>query len=141
MFEDVTKKLDEFEKWQRIAALSTFAVHKPRIFEQGRDGNNALIGQYVDGPYKEAKAEKGVTTVNLEGVVRTRGGGWRISGSMKKDYQVTKVGVVAYGFSNIKEAEKADFNEKRYGKEIFVLTESEAKLYTDTLDRLIFGKG
>lgn len=132
MFQDITAKLDEFERWQRIAALTVFAVHKPRIFEQGLAGDGSGIGQYVDGPYKEKRRKRGreTTFVNLE-----------MFGSMKKDYQVTKSGLVAYGFSNTREAEKADANEIRYGKEIFVLTDSEAALYTETLDKLIFGKG
>ncbi len=131
MFQDITAKLDEFERWQRTAALTVFAVHKPRIFEQGLAGDGSGIGEYVDGPYKEKRRKRGreVDFVNLE-----------MFGSMKKDYQPTRSGVVAFGFSNTREAEKADFNEIRYKKEIFVLTDAEAELYTTTLDRLIFGK-
>jgi len=131
MFEDITKKLVEFEKWQRKAALTVFAVHKPRIFEKGIAADDTKIGEYVDGPYKDKRRKKGreVGFVNLE-----------MFGSMKKDYQVSKEGEVGFGFSNRVELDKADFNEQRYGKVIFGLTDKEAELYARTLDNLIFGK-
>lgn len=129
MFEDVTKKLDNFEKWQRIAALTVFAKHKPRIFERGLAADGSKIGNYKDGAYKKKRAQKGRETsyVNLE-----------MFGSMKKDYQVTKTGIVGFGFSNKTESDKAEWNEDRYGKDIFELTEEERRLYTQTLDELIF---
>ncbi len=131
MFEDVTKKLDEFEKWQRAAALTVFAQHKPRIFEKGIAADGSKIGSYEDGVYKDKRAKRGRETsfVNLE-----------MTGSMKKDYQPTKSGIVGYGFSNTTEAAKADYNEDRYEKAIFALTEQERELYTRTLDNFIFGK-
>ncbi len=131
MFEDVTKKLDEFEKWQRAAALTVFAQHKPRIFEKGMAADGTKIGDYEDGAYKKKRAKRGRETqfVNLE-----------MFGGMKKDYQPTKTGTVGFGFSNTTEAAKADFNEDRYQKAIFALSESERELYTRTLDNLIFGK-
>ncbi len=129
MFEDITKKLDNFEKWQRIAALTVFAKHKPRIFERGLAADGSKIGNYEDGAYKKKRAQKGRETgyVNLE-----------MFGSMKKDYQVTKAGIVGFGFSNKTEFDKATWNEDRYGKDIFQLTEEEGRLYTQTLDELIF---
>src|SRR6478736_5262618 len=130
MFKDITSKLDDFEKWQRIAALTVFAVHKPRIFEQGKAADGTSIGKYSPG-YKAKRKSLGKETafVNLE-----------FYGSMKKDYQVTKSGIVGFGFSNQVEAEKADKNENHFKKVIFDLTNAEAELYTKTLDELIFGK-
>jgi hypothetical protein len=130
MFKDVTEKLDNFEREQRKAALTVFAIHKPRIFERGINANGGKIGEYKDGPYKAMRAKRGRETafVNLE-----------MFGSMKKDYQPTKVGVVGYGFSNQKESDKADFNEERYGL-IFELTPEEAALYAQLLSDQIFGK-
>ncbi len=131
MFEDVTKKLDEFEKWQRAAALTVFAQHKPRIFEKGLASDGSKIGSYEDGAYKDKRQKRGRETsfVNLE-----------MTGSMKKDYQPTKSGIVGYGFSNTTESAKADYNEDRYEKAIFALTEQERELYTRTLDNFIFGQ-
>lgn len=130
MFEDITAKLKQFEKFQRQAALTVFATHKPRIFEKGIAADNTKIGEYVDGPYKDMRRSRGreVGFVNLE-----------MFGSMKKDYQVTKAGQVGFGFSNQVEASKADFNEDRYKKAIFALTQEEQDLYMRTLDKLIFG--
>lgn len=132
MFEDITKKLDHHVTYQRIAASTVFAEHKPRIFEKGEAADGTKIGEYVDGPYKQKRLVKGreVDFVNLE-----------MTGAMKKDYQLTARGseIVGFGFSNQTELDKAEYNETRYGKKIFELSQSEADLYMEKFTALIFG--
>lgn len=116
-------------KYSRAAALSVFAIHKPRIFEQGRDANGNLIGQYVDGPYKELRREKGRETgfVNLS-----------MTEQMKRDYQPSLTGLVGYGFTNQFNLDKSYWNEERYDKEIFALSDAEATMFIDLVGQLMF---
>ena len=131
MFEDITKKLKQIEKYQRIAVSTVFAQHYTRIFVDGKAADGSKIGSYVAGPYKELRAKKGKETSFVD---------LSFTNAMRKDYKPTKSGTVAIGFSNTTEAAKADFNEERYGKIIFALSDKEADLYMKTLDELIFGK-
>jgi hypothetical protein len=125
MFDDLIQNIEEEqtnESLARAAALSVFAVHKPRIFEEGRNAEDKQIGEYVDGYYKEKRRKMGRETgfVNLS-----------MTEAMKKDYQVSDSGTVGYGFSNQVQSDKADYNEERYGAIIFGLTEKEAELYVE----------
>ncbi len=133
MFPDVQAKLNEQlrnGKYARIAALTVFAQHHPRIFEEGRAANGSLIGQYVEGPYKKKRAARGRETgfVNLA-----------FTEKMKRDYQPTETGEVGYGFSEQEQFDKSEWNEKRYGKGIFELSQKEMDLFTETFQNALFG--
>jgi hypothetical protein len=139
MFDDLIENIDA-ELSNRNAAIaaatSVFAIHKPRIFEEGRDAEDGKIGDYKEGPYKKKKAKMGRETsfVNLS-----------MTESMKKDYQVTdradSSSQVGFGFSNINEFNKSEWLEgpSLYDKKIFWITEKEASLYVKLLaDKLGF---
>ncbi len=116
-------------KYSRAAALSVFAIHKPRIFEEGKDANGNQIGEYVDGYYKEKRREKGreIGFVNLA-----------MTEQMKRDYQPTQDGIVGYGFTNKFNLDKSFWNEDRYQKEIFALSDAEATMFVDLVGQLMF---
>jgi hypothetical protein len=134
LFQDIEARVTEDlqnKKFTRIAALTVFAIHKPRIFEKGLTANNTRIGEYKDGPYKELRAEKGRETgfVNLA-----------FTEAMKRDYQPTSQGVVGYGFSRQIELDKANWNEERYKAVIFDLSDEEWQLFENTWTKLILGE-
>ncbi len=131
MFEDVIDRVsDELNdyKFSRIAALTVFAHHKPRIFEQGRNSSGAGIGFYKSDPYRKKRIAKGreVGFVNLS-----------MTEQMKRDYQPSKEGIVGFGFSNQHNLDKANWNEDRYG-DVFELTTEEEEMYLETLSNLLF---
>ncbi len=132
MFNDVIDKLENFKRAQRAAALTVFAIHKPRIFEEGRNSKGGKIGKYVSGSKDKRGDKRGGKDVILS-----------FTEAMKKDYQpsAADANVVGYGFSNQVELDKANWNEERYNQApIFLLTNRETDLYLTTLSDLIFGK-
>jgi hypothetical protein len=131
MFNTIVEKLELFQQEQRKAALAVFAIHKVRIFQIGNAADGTKIGEYKDGAYKTLRRKEGreVSFVNLD-----------FRGSMRKDYQPTKTGIVGYGFSNKNELDKANWNEEHFKKAVFFLSASERQLYVDTVSDLIFGK-
>lgn len=122
-----------------IAAVnSVLAQQKKRIFQQGKDSNGSKIGSYSTTPisiskknqarqtgktyfkggYRQYKSliGKGSGTVNL-----------RNTDQMMMDLGTTVVarGKYGIGFSNPFNADKAEWNEERYEKEIFNTTTQE----------------
>jgi hypothetical protein len=116
------------KKFSRMAALTVFAEYSPRIFEKGIASDGTSIGEYVDGPYKKKRSELGreVGFVNLE-----------LTGTFRRDLQPTLTGTVGFAFSNDTNLKISEGLEKRYGKEIFALTEEEQELFKDTIADLI----
>ena len=114
-------------KYSRIAALSVFAIHKPRIFEQGRDAFMQQIGTYVAGSKDKRGADRGGNMVILS-----------FTETMKRDYQPTKAGEVGYGFSSQVELDKSFYNEERYNTKVFALSDEEAATFIDILGQLMF---
>lgn len=123
-------------KIAQIAIASTLALHKERIFVKGEDSRNTPIGRYGTNPisigrkqqvrqtgqtsfpggYAEYKSLLGQNRVNLVNF-----------GQMRDDYKFFTLGpnTYGYGFSNFKNAEKADGNERRFNKDIFQTTIAE----------------
>lgn len=130
LFEDVLTKTTKVSdrKIMRAAAKELFPIYKARIFEQGANSDGGPIGNYTSQPYINKRINKGlqVSFVDLE-----------FTSSMKNNLQVSKSGVVAFGFTNEKMAERADYNEKRYGP-IFELTSEEEEMYLEILTKLLF---
>lgn len=125
-----------------VPALSTvLSVQKRRIFESGRDDKGAKIGSYSTKPisiarkdqarntgkthfkggYREYKSliGKGSATVNL-----------RNTDQMMMDYGVHILGRNKYGlgFNNLFNYQKSEWNEERFGKEIFSESDAEGRL-------------
>ncbi len=122
-----------------IAAVnSVLAEQKKRIFQSGKDSSNGKIGTYSTNPisiskknqarntgktyfpggYRQYKSlsGKGGNTVNL-----------RNTDQMMMDLGTTvvKKGQYGIGFNNQFNADKAEWNEEKYGKNIFDTTTSE----------------
>lgn len=122
-----------------IAAVnSVLAQQKKRIFQQGKSASGAKIGSYSTTPisiskknqarntgktyfpggYRQYKSltGKGSNTVNL-----------RNTDQMMMDLGTTVVGKGEYGigFNNQFNADKAEWNEEKYGKDIFSTTTQE----------------
>lgn len=121
-----------------VAVNSVLAQQKKRIFQQGKDSSGGKIGSYSTTPisiskknqarqtgktyfkggYRQYKSliGKGASTVNL-----------RNTDQMMMDLGTTVVarGKYGIGFSNPFNADKADWNEERYDKEIFNTTNQE----------------
>lgn len=131
-----------------IAATNTvLAAQKKRIFQQGKASNEQRIGVYSTNPisisrksqsrntgktyfkggYKQYKAMAGKNSnfVNLDN-----------TGQMKLDLSTFVLGKNEYGigFNNDFNADKRDWMEKKYGKDIFVTTSSEDNLFEKVLD-------
>jgi hypothetical protein len=126
---DLVTQLSQFDSASRKAALTVFATHKPRIFQDGRKADGSPTGIYVAGSKDKRGSNRGGQVVILS-----------YTEQMKKDYQVTKTGIIGYGFSNTKMAERADYNEARYGK-VFQLTTAEEAKYYELVRQQLFGDG
>lgn len=123
MFDDDMISKQTFEKASRVAALSCFAIHKPRIFEKGENAEGGKIGQYVpSGKVKKMKEGHESAFVNLSDTEQ-----------MKKDYEPNTTGTVGFGFSNQFNFDKATWNESRYQALIFALTDREEEVYIRVL--------
>lgn len=126
-----------------IAAVnSVLAEQKKRIFQSGKDSSNGKIGTYSTNPisiskknqarntgktyfpggYRQYKSlsGKGGNTVNL-----------RNTDQMMMDLGTTvvKKGQYGIGFNNQFNANKAEWNEKKYKKNIFATTTSEDNIF------------
>lgn len=122
-----------------VAAVnSVLAQQKKRIFQQGKDSSGGKIGTYSTNPisiskknqarntgktyfpggYRQYKSltGKGSNTVNL-----------RNTDQMMMDLGTTviKKGQYGIGFSNQFNADKAEWNEDKYDKDIFSTTNAE----------------
>lgn len=131
-----------------VAAVnSVMAMQKKRIFEDGKASNDSKIGTYGTKPISISKGRQAKQT----GKTRFRGGyreyksltgkeagfvNLQDTGQMMMDLGTTLVGrnEVGIGFSNTFNADKSEWNETKYKKEIFATTESEDDLFIKVLE-------
>ena len=107
-----------------------------RIFDDGKDSNNQKIGSYSKG-YIERRKKKGLggsKKVNLQ-----------FTGQMKNDFLlIEQNGKFGSGFTNSRNADKSEWVESTYNKDIFSPTTQEEKLaqelFEDEINRII-GQG
>lgn len=126
----------------RIALTTGLAIHKPRIFERGLDGNGQKIGTYSTNPISIAKKNQARNT----GKTYFKGGyseykkdigrnpgfvNLRNTDQMMGDYGM--VGSKAYGFQNSVNADKSIWMEEKYQKDIFVLSDRELSTITNII--------
>lgn len=110
-------------KIRRTALSTTLAVHKPRIFEQGKTESGGKIGTYSK-KYGEYKSKKGKNP----GYVN-----FRDTDQLMGDYGVIIQGdQYAFGFQNPTNAEKAGFLSERYG-DVFHASDSEVDVLLTVL--------
>ena len=131
------------------AINSVLAAYLERIFENGKDSSNSEIGTYSTKPisiskenqsrdtgktyfkggYREYKSliGKGSDSVNL-----------RNTDQMMMDLGTTISGnKYGIGFSNSFNAEKRDWMEEKYGKEIFNTTDQEDDIFINVIQSKI----
>ena len=112
---------------ERAAILTLHQQITRRIFDEGKDAKGSQIGTYSQG-YMRARRKKGF------------GGSRKVvlefTGQMRNDFSVIEVdGNLASGFKNDFNGKKSYWVETTYGKDIFLLTESEVKLLEDLIDK------
>lgn len=139
---DQINRLLQTDKIMVATLNSVLAEQKDRIFNEGKAADESAIGQYSTKPisisrknqsrqtgktyfkggYKEYKGltGKGNSTVNL-----------RNTDQMRMDYTLHVLGPNEYGlgFSNEFNANKAEWNEERFDKNIFDESTQEGKLF------------
>ena len=133
------------EKFQRVAMSTTLAIHKPRIFAQGKDVNNSKIGTYSTNPISISKKNQARNT----GKTYFKGGyaeyhqdigkggsdvNLRNTDQMMIDYGIVgSGGQFGFGFQNSVNADKAGWMTDKYDKEIFALTDSEVNVFANVV--------
>lgn len=137
------------ERVLRTAITTVLAVHKPRIFERGLDGNNSKIGTYGTNPISISKKSQARQT----GKTYFKGGyaeykkaigknpgyvNLRNTDQMMIDYGIIwSGGKFGLGFQNDENGNKSNWMEKKYGKDIFTHTDDELNLLGNVITNLI----
>lgn len=141
------------ERHQRVALTTTLAVHKPRIFQQGKDATGSQIGQYSTKPASISKKNQARNT----GKTYFKGGyaeyksaigknqgfvNLRNTDQMMIDYGlVYEGGKFGFGFQNDINGDKSGWMTDKYKKDIFELSDAEvevmAKVLVDQLNQAI----
>lgn len=111
--------LQQTDSLLREIAVSMQAVTRERIHEQGRKGDGSQIGEYSDKYLKLRQSKKYNRTSDRKVILS-------LTGQMENDYKVIPLSDTEYalGFDNQFNADKADWNEERFGK-VYELTDEE----------------
>ena len=133
------------ERNLRVALTTVMAVHKPRIFEQGKDASNSKIGTYGTNPISIAKKNQARQT----GKTTFKGGyaeykrdigknpGFvilRNTDQMMMDYGIVQNGLqFGFGFQNDVNGDKSGWLSDKYQKDIFELSDNEVDLLVNVL--------
>lgn len=133
------------ERNLRVALTTVMAVHKPRIFEQGKDASNSKIGTYGTNPISIAKKNQARQT----GKTTFKGGyaeykrdigknpGFvilRNTDQMMMDYGIVQSGTnFGFGFQNEANGNKSIWATDKYDKDIFQLSDQEVDLLGNVL--------
>jgi hypothetical protein len=137
------------ERFQRIAATTVLASYKQRIFAQGQDSKNTKIGTYGTKPISISKSRQARQT----GKTKFEGGYAEYKSAIGKnpgfvnlrntDQMMMDLGLLkngpnfAFGFQNNVNGDKSVWMDAKYGKEIFLPTQPEIDLFSNTLKNLI----
>jgi hypothetical protein len=136
----------------RAALSTTFAVHKPRIFEQGFNAKGSKMGTYSTNPISIAANKQARNT----GRTYFKGGyseyksaigknpgfvNLRNTDQMMGDYSIIGGGgSFGFGFHNNENYEKSQWMEDKYGGGIFDLSSYEENVLAETLTNLIYAQ-
>lgn len=144
---DEVNKMMQLDKVYLAATSTVLAAQKQRIFQDGKDVKEAKIGEYSTNPisiannkqakntgktyfkggYREYKSlvGKGSSFVNL-----------RNTDQMMFDLGTVVVGPKQFGigFKNNFNADKSEWAEKKYSKEIFSTTDAEDNLFVSVVE-------
>jgi hypothetical protein len=114
------KKMNRIAKTNQVevfVATSMLATTADRIFTQGKDASNSAIGEYSDGYMKQRKRMNYPST-NKVILQATR--------QMANDWSVISTGKsLGLGFKNSENANKSEYVESTYKKDIFKHTDQE----------------
>lgn len=130
----------------RTLAISTvLAKQKERIFQRGESSSGAKIGTYGTKPISIAKNRQARNTgktffksgyAEYKTAIGKNPGYVNLvnTGQMQADYGLIVNGdLLAFGFQNDVNGDKAGWIETKYGKDIFSLTDPEFELYINTI--------
>lgn len=111
--------LQQADTLLRDVAIGMQAETRERIHEKGQKGDGSQIGEYKPSYLKLRQSKKYNRTADKTIVLS-------LTRQMENDYKVIALSKNAYalGFDNKFNADKADWNEKRFGK-VWALTEQE----------------
>lgn len=130
----------------RIAVTTTFAVHKPRIFESGNSTNQGKIGRYGTNPISISKNKQARQTgktyfkggyAEYKSAIGKNPGFVNLvnTGQLQADYGIVKDGRnFGYGFQNPINFEKTEWMEEKYKKDIFDVNQKELDTFSRVLD-------
>lgn len=137
------------ERNQRAAVVTTLAIHKPRIFQQGLDADGGKIGTYGTNPISISKKNQARQT----GKTYFKGGyaeyktaigknpgfvNLRNTDQMMMDYGVLQTSQgFGFGFQNDINSNKADWMTDKYDAPIFAASDKEIDVFTNTYLALV----
>lgn len=124
---DLSKKLrgiaspQSVDTLMRTVAVAMLGATKDRIHEDGKKANGTDIGTYTL-QYLRKRTKPPYNRTNSRKIILS------LTGQMENDYKVVPMGNLSYGlgFSNQFNANKAGWNEDRFGK-VYALTKDELK--------------
>lgn len=130
------------DKAMRTALTSVLAIHKPRIFQTGKDAGKSKIGTYSTNPISIAKKDQARNTGKTyfpggyAEYKRAIGKGgdvnFRNTDQMQMDYGIiANSGEFAFGFQNSENYNKSQWLQDKYDKDVFDLSEEELKILGD----------
>lgn len=129
----------------RIAVTSTFAIHKPRIFERGQSTKDGKIGSYGTKPISISKSRQARQTgktffkggyAEYKSAIGKNPGFVNLNntGQLMADYGIFKHGKnFGYGFQNKLNFNKSEWMEEKYQKEIWDVNDNELKTFSNVL--------
>lgn len=150
LIDEVNRKLKD-NRIYLTALNGVFVEQRRRIFQQGRSSDNSKIGEYSTKPtyISRTKQTKFVGKTKFEGGYREyktllgKGGdigvNLRETDQMLFDLGPTVIGKNEFGigFDNQFNADKKEWMEKKYGKDIFATTPEEDELFMTILNNEI----
>jgi hypothetical protein len=125
--------------------VTTLAAHKPRIFEKGQDSSGSKIGTYSTTPASISKKNQARQTgrtyfpggyAQYKTAVGKNPGyvNLRNTDQMMMDYGIVQNGkTFGFGFQNEENANKSQWMQEKYDKDIFMLSDSELEVMADVL--------
>lgn len=121
------RALEKTNKFEVSIATSMLAITSDRIFKQGKDADNTPIGNYSKS-YLKKRIKSGYPSSRQVILQATR--------QMVNDFSVISTGSsLGLGFKNQANAEKSEYVESTYSKDIFKHTKSELDSLQGLIDK------
>jgi hypothetical protein len=143
------ERIVKSEQTNRTALTTSLALHKKRIFNDGKDADGSQIGTYSTSPISIAKKNQARNT----GKTYFKGGYGEYKSAIGKnpgfvnlrntDQMMMDYGMVVsgddygWGFQNEENYNKSQWMEEKYKKEIFAPSDAEIDLTARTLTAIV----